>query len=111
MFLGRKDAIMKLRFPDPSCGRGWPDLRGERHGDFIFLQTFENQFGLTRLPAIYGFHNAIDFLKNTEPELYSDLVAHKFTSDLLTTILNLRLINADVPQWWHKAALPVSPDQ
>jgi hypothetical protein len=110
MFLGRKDAIMKLRFPEPSYGHGWPDLRGERHGDFIFLEAFENQFGLARLPAIYGFHNAIDFLKNTEPELYSDLEAHKFTSEKLTTILNRCLINADVPQWWHKGASTVSPE-
>ncbi|MEY2488066.1 MAG: hypothetical protein QOC70_8, partial [Verrucomicrobiota bacterium] len=24
MFLGRRNAIMKLRFPEPSYGRGWP---------------------------------------------------------------------------------------
>jgi hypothetical protein len=110
MFLGRKDAIMKLSFPEPSYGRGWPDLGGERHGDFIFLQAFENQFGLSRLPAIYGFHNAIDFLKNTEPELCSDLEAHKVTADILTTILNRCLINADVPQWWHQGASTASQE-
>src|SRR5688572_4379550 len=54
MFLGRKDALKELRFPEPSHGTGWPDLRGERHGDFIFLEAFENQFGLSRVPAIYG---------------------------------------------------------
>lgn len=106
MFLGRRDAIMELRFADSSYGRGWPDLQGERHADFIFLQTFENQFGLARLPALYGFHNAINFLKNTAPELYADLEAHRLTADLLTTILNRCLIDADVPQWWHKAAEP-----
>lgn len=111
MFLGRRNAIMKLRFPEPSYGRGWPDLQGERHADAIFMEAFENQFGLSRLPAIYGFHNAIHFLKMTEPELYSDLEAHKFTSVTLTTILNRCLINADVPQWWHKEASTVSPDQ
>ena len=102
MFLGRKDAIMQLRFPDPRYGHGWPDLGGERHGDFVFMQAFENQFGLARLPAVYGFHNAIPFLKNTEPELYSDLEAHKFTSDTLITVLNRCIIRADVPPWWHK---------
>lgn len=111
MFLGRKDAVMNLRFSEPSYGRGWPNLRGERHGDFIFMQAFENQFGLSRLPAIYGFHNAIHFLRNTEPELYSDLAARKFTSVTLTTILSRCLINADVPQWWHEGAATVSPDQ
>ncbi len=111
MFLGRKDAIMKLRFPEPGYGRGWPELRGERHGDFIFMQAFESQFGLSRLPAVYGFHNAISFLKNTEPELYSDLEAHKFTSDTLTTILNRYLIKADVPQWWHKGTATAQLDR
>jgi hypothetical protein len=110
MFLGRKNAIMNLRFPEPSYGRGWPDLHGERHGDFVFMEAFENQFGLARLPAIYGFHNAIDLLKNSEPDLYSDLEAHKFTNDTLTTILNRCMINADVPQWWHKGAAIAPPD-
>jgi hypothetical protein len=109
MFLGRKNAIMNLRFPESSYGRGWPDLQGERHGDFIFIEAFENQFGLVRLPAVYGFHNAIDFLKSVEPDLYSDLEAHKFTTDTLITILNRCIIDADVPQWWHKG--PQSSDR
>src|SRR3954462_2016899 len=70
MFLGRRDAIMQLRFPEASYGQGWPDLQGERYGDFIFLEAFDNQFGLSRLPAIYGFHNGIDFLKNADPQSY-----------------------------------------
>ncbi|MEY2488842.1 MAG: hypothetical protein QOC70_784, partial [Verrucomicrobiota bacterium] len=78
---------------------------------FIFMQAFENQFGLARLPAIYGFHNAIDFLKNTEPELYCDLAAQKLTSVTLTTILNRCLTNADVPQWWHKGTTTASSEQ
>lgn len=109
MFLGRKNAIMNLHFPEPSYGRGWPDLHGERHGDSVFMEAFENQFGLARLPAIYGFHNAIDLLKNSEPDLYSDLEAHKFTNDTLTTILNRCMINADVPPWWHKGAAIAPP--
>ncbi len=102
MFLGRRDAIMELRFPEPRYGRGWPDVRGERYADCMFIQAFENQFGLARLPAIYGFHNGINFLKTTEPELYRDFEAQNLSSLALTTILNGRLIQADVPQWWNK---------
>ena len=111
MFLGRRDAIMKLRFPEPNYGEGWPDLRGERHADFVFLEAFENQFGLSRLPAIYGFHNGVDFLKKTEPELYCDLEAQKLTPLALTTLLNRCLIRADVPQWWHKKIAAVQLDR
>jgi hypothetical protein len=111
MFLGRKDAVMKLRFPEPGYGSGWPDLRGERHSDFVFIQAFASQFGLSHLPAVYGFHNAIPFLKNAEPELYADLDAQKFTSDTLLTILSRYLIKADVPQWWHKEKTSVQLDR
>ncbi len=111
MFLGRRDAIMKLRFPEPGYGQGWPDLRSERHADFIFLEAFENQFELSRVPAIYGFHNGVDFLRNTEPESYRNLEAQKLTSLALTTILSDRLIRADVPQWWHKGTTAPSLDQ
>ena len=102
MFFGRREAVMDLRFPDPSHGRGWPDLRGERYGDFIFLETFENQFGLAKLPAIYGFHNAIFFLRDCEPALFVDLQGGKFTGDTLLAILLRYLIRADVPQWWKR---------
>jgi hypothetical protein len=111
MFLSRRDAIMKLRFPEPGYGQGWPDLRGERYADFIFLEAFENQFGLSRVPGIYGFHNGVDFLKKTEPELYCDLEAQKLTSLALATILSRCLIRADVPQWWHNGTTTISSDQ
>ena len=104
MFLGRKSAIRDLRFPEPSHGRGWPDLHGERHADFIFMETFENQFGLARLPAIYGFHNAVYLLKHSEPALFCDLEAGKVTRDTLTSMLIRCLIRADVPQWWEREA-------
>jgi hypothetical protein len=104
MFLGRKSAIVDLRFPERSHGHGWPDLGGARYADFIFMETFENQFGLARLPAIYGFHNAVFLLKNSEPELFSDLEGGKLTGDTLTAMLIRCLIRADVPQWWEKEA-------
>jgi hypothetical protein len=102
MFFGRREAVMKLRFPDPGYGEAWPDLRGERYGDFIFLEAFDNQFGLSRLPAIYGFHNGIDFLRNTEPECYRELEARELTPRALAAILSKQLIRADVPQWWTR---------
>lgn len=100
MFLGRTEEIMSLRFDEPISGRGWPNLHGRRYADFIFLEAFEDRFGLSRLPAIYGFHNGIDLLRTLEPGLYSNLEDHKLTRGALARVLNDYLIDAGVPPWW-----------
>lgn len=114
MFLGRTRSILDLRFDEPisgprvasvsprgeATGRGWPDLHGRRLADFVFLKAFERRFGLSRLAAIYGFHNGIDLLRRLEPGLYSDLEARTLTRGALERVLNNDLIKADVPAWW-----------
>ena len=108
MFLGRKDAIAKLQFSDPAHGQFWPDLRQERHGDFVFIETFDSQIGLGRLPAIYGFHNAFNLLSNTEPEMYVRLERGELSSEGLVGLLQKWIIHADVPQWWDRSATNAS---
>jgi hypothetical protein len=66
MFLGRRDAVQGLRFGRLGRGRGWPDLQGLRFADFIFLKAFEQKFGLSLLPAVYGFHNGLSLLESFE---------------------------------------------
>jgi len=100
MFLGRTEAILSLRFDEPISGRGWPNLHGRRYADFKFLEAFEEHFGLSRLPAIYGFHNAVHLLRRLEPQFYARLEDHKLTRGALAPILNKYLIKADVPPWW-----------
>ncbi len=100
MFFGRRESIVDLRFHDARYGHGWPDLRGERGADFICLKAFDDRFGLSRLPAIYGFHNGIDLLRELEPECYADLEAHKLTAEMLAMVLTRYMIAADVPPWW-----------
>lgn len=100
MFFGRTKSILDLCFDEPVGGRGWPNLHGRRYADFIFLEAFEKRFGLSRLPAIYGFHNGIDLLRRLEPGLWSDLKARTLTRGALARVLNNYLIKADVPSWW-----------
>ncbi len=100
MFFGRTRSILDLCFDEPISGRGWPNLHGRRYADFIFLKAFEERFGLSRLPAIYGFHNGIGLLCRLEPGLYSDLEARTLTRGALARVLNNYLLKADVPPWW-----------
>jgi hypothetical protein len=100
MFFGRTRSILDLRFDEPISGRGWPDLHGRRYADFVFLEAFEERFGLSRLPAIYGFHNGIGLLCRLEPGLYADLEARTLTRGAFARVLNNYLIKADVPPWW-----------
>ena len=103
MFLGRKDAIAKMRFSDPTYGPLWPDLKQQRHGDFVFIETFDRQIGLARLPAIYGFHNAINLLRDTDPAMYRRLERGELSGDGLAGLLQKWIIHADVPQWWDSS--------
>jgi len=99
MFFGRREAILELRYRG-FHGCGWPNLQGGRGADFMFLEAFENKHTLPRLPAIYGFHNAIDLVAELEPDLYSDLEAGKLVPQALPTLLNRYMIRADVPSFW-----------
>ena len=100
MFFGRRDAALGLCFQQAGYGRGWPDLQGLRGADYVFLEAFEEQFGLSRLPALYGFHNAIELIRDLEPDSYTELEALRFEPRTLSMILNRYMIRADVPPWW-----------
>lgn len=100
MFFGHRNAALEVRFQEPGYGRGWPDRQGQRGADYIFLEAFEDHVGLSRLPALYGFHNAVDLIKDLEPDFYADLEAHRFNPSTLSKILNRYMIKADVPPWW-----------
>ncbi|HXO28053.1 MAG TPA: glycosyltransferase family A protein [Thermoanaerobaculia bacterium] len=100
MFFGRTRSILDLRFDEPISGRGWPNLHGRRYADFVFLEAFEERFGLSRLPAIYGFHNGIGLLCRLEPGLFADLEARTLTRGAFARVLSNYLIKADVPPWW-----------
>lgn len=101
MFFGRREAALDLRFHQDGYGRGWPDLQGVRGADYVFLGAFEKQFGLSRLPALYGFHNAVDLIRDLEPDSYAELEARRFDpGTLLRKTLNRSMIRADVPPWW-----------
>lgn len=100
MFLGRREAVLELRFDKPVAARGWPNLGGDRYGDYIFLKAFEETFGLARLPAIYGFHNAIRMLKHLEPQFFQNFLTEPRSSTALADLLNDYLIRTDVPPWW-----------
>lgn len=100
MFLGRRKSILELRFDEPIAARGWPNLQGQRYGDFIFLKAFEETFGLARLPAMYGFHNAIPLLQLFEPQFFLDFLAEPSAATVLADLLNNYLIRTDVPPWW-----------
>jgi hypothetical protein len=104
MFVGRKDAIETLRFPNPDYGPLWPDLKHERHGDFVFIEAFDGQIGLERLPSIYGFHNAFNLLSHTEADMDRQLRRGELTSEQLLALVQKWIIHADVPQWWDKSA-------
>jgi hypothetical protein len=100
MFLGRREAILQLHFHEPVASRGWPNLQGLRYADFIFLKAFEDTFGLARLPALYGFHDAIALLQQLEPQFFRDLQTELKSQTVLADLLNDYLIRADVPPWW-----------
>ena len=102
MFLGRKDAVAKLQFSNPIHGQLWPDLKQERHGDFVFIETFDRQIGLARLPAIYGFHNAFNLLNNSDPAMSLQLQRGELSCEGLISLLQKWIIHADVPQWWDR---------
>ncbi len=103
MFVGRKDAVETLRFSHPDYGTLWPDLKQERYGDFVFIEAFDSQVGLARLPGIYGFHNAFNLLRNTEPDMYAELERAELTCKQLLALLQKWIIRADVPQWWDRS--------
>ena len=102
MFVGRKDAIGSLRFDNPDYGMLWPDLKEDRGGDFFFIEAFDRQIGLARLPSIYGFHNAFNLLRDTEPDMDVRLRRGELTCQELLALLQKRIIQADVPGWWDK---------
>ena len=104
MFVGRKDAVEKLQLPDPFRGQLWPNLKHERHGDFVLIETFDRQIGLARLPAIYGFHNAFNLLGNIDPEMYLRLERGELSCEGLLGLLQKWVIHADAPQWWDRRA-------
>jgi hypothetical protein len=105
MFVGRRDAIGSLRFANPNYGTLWPDLKQERHGDFVFIEAFDSQIGLARLPSIYGFHDAFNLLGNIETDMDLKLRRGELTGEQLLGLLQKGIIHADVPQWWDKSTI------
>ncbi|HKS24323.1 MAG TPA: hypothetical protein VJZ76_16100 [Thermoanaerobaculia bacterium] len=99
MFLGRREEILQLQFSEPVHARGWPNVRG-REGDFLFLKAYEAEFGLTRLPALYGFHNGLVLLQKLQPWFFRNIESELKVSTVLETLLNAYLIRTDVPPWW-----------
>jgi hypothetical protein len=100
MFLGRRESIMQLHFDEPVAARGWPNLQGHRYADFIFLKAFEDTFGLARLPAMYGFHDAIPMLQQLEPRLFQDSPAELMSPKALALLLTDYFIRTNVPPGW-----------
>jgi hypothetical protein len=100
MFLGRREAILNLHFQTPVPAKGWPNLQGERYANFVFIKAFDEAYGLSRLTAIYGYHNAIRFFKKNTPQLFSKLESGHLQPKALIQVLNTYMIAADVPTWW-----------
>jgi hypothetical protein len=99
MFLGRREESLQLQFHKPVDARGWPNVRG-REGDFIFLKAYESKFGLTRLPALYGFHNGLALLRQLQPWFFRNVESKLRSTTALEALLNRYLIREDVPPWW-----------
>ena len=100
MFLGRRDAILGLRFEGPARGRGWPDLRGGRSADFVFLRAFEETYGLPLLPAIYGFHNGVALLETAEAARLTRPAHDPRGPEELIAVIHKALIRlVEYPSW------------
>ena len=117
MFIGRTEAVRSVRYQGNYDGAGWPDihsgrwplLAGERCADFVFLQSFEQTFGLLRQPAIHGFHNGVELLRTLEPESFSALEAGELAPQMLAGIVRRNEIGAGTPPW-YKPSRPHGDD-
>ncbi len=67
MLLVRLDVLKKMYFDDAV---GWPNSPGkERESDYQLIKKIEQNFKLIKLPALLGFHNALNNLKKSELNL------------------------------------------
>ncbi len=99
MFLGRTDAARSVGWPDLGSG-AWPELDGQRCGDFVFMRAFDEQAGLLRLPGIFGFHDGVGVIRHFEPDLYARLENGEPVGDQLLAMLHRHMVQSDAPPWW-----------
>ncbi len=103
MFLGRTEAAQAVGWTDLS-GDAYPELRGQRCGDYVFLRAFEAAHELMRLPAILGFYDGVNVLRHHEPVLWARLARGATAGEELLATLQRHLGQADAPPWWKGAA-------
>ncbi len=99
MFLGRTDAARRVGWPDLSGGE-WPGLDDQRCGDFVFIRAFDEQEGLLRMPAIYGFHDGLAVIREFAPDIHAGLECGEPVGDRLLAMLHGHMSQADAPPWW-----------
>jgi len=99
MFLGRTEAARRVGWPDLDGG-AWPHLAGQRCGDYAFISSFDEQEGLTRVPAILGFHDGVASVRAFEPELHAALERDEDVGERLLSCLHRHMVQADSPPWW-----------
>ena len=99
MFLGRTEVARSVGWPD-LAGGAYPDLAGQRCGDFVFLRAFDEQAGLLRLPAICGFHDGVAVLRHFAPDVLAALEAGEPAGERLLALLHRHMGQADAPPWW-----------
>jgi predicted O-methyltransferase YrrM len=99
MFLGRTDAARRVGWPDLHGG-DWPQLAGQRCGDFVFIRAFDEAAGLLRLPAICGFHDGVALVRDLAPEVYAAIERGDPAGDVLLGLLHRHMNQADAPPWW-----------
>ena len=87
MFIGRTEAARRIRWPNIHSG-GWPHLEGKRCADFVFIHAFDETIGLLRLPAIYGFHDGLPAIRESEPRAYAALERDELTPEMLLGIID-----------------------
>lgn len=103
MFVGRTEAARRVGWRDLADG-DWPHLAGQRCGDYVFIDAFDEQEGLLRLPVVGGFHDGVAVIRDLAPDIWASLQRGEPVADRLLALLHGHMAQADAPPWWKGSA-------